>query len=229
LAERSHLPGTSYDRLVDVIKSYGHFDTPATPGQVAQILGIDQTEVSRNNGFLVSVAVLEQGRTKQLTETGRRLARALEHEVQEDIFRYWQEVLMPDEFFQRLVAALRIRRGMDFRTFQTHVAYSAGLSRSARAMTTARAVIELLQAAGLIQELDGQLVAVQVEEKAGSTTPDEPPRTQPNMPPPDREPLKATLEGVDLQIQVQIQCTADELERLPAQLERFLAKLRRSV
>ena len=152
------LPGSSYDQLVKIIKAYGSIDRPASPKDVGDLAGVDQTTVSRNNGFLLAVGIVEGGRQKGITTVGASLARALEHEMPVEIQRWWREVVDSADFLQRVVSAVRVRNGMDAPTLQGHIAYTAGQKRTPTAMAGASAVVDVLRASGRLVDRDGKFV-----------------------------------------------------------------------
>ena len=94
MAEREfRLPGSSYEELVNIIVAYGTRDEAARPGDVSKLDSVHQSSVSRNNGFLTEIGVL-QGETKKLiTRRGRSLALALARKDKEEIRRNWREIV----------------------------------------------------------------------------------------------------------------------------------------
>src|SRR6476661_7832223 len=115
--------------------AYGQFGEPQPPSEVGRILSIHETSISRNGAFLTGVGVLEGVRRKALTPSGRALARALEHEMPDEIRRTWREILTENDFIQKVLAAVRIRKGMERTALQSHIAYSSGQSKSPSVMT----------------------------------------------------------------------------------------------
>ncbi len=79
------LPGSSYTELVKIIRAYGQTTGPVSPDEVTHLCGIHPTQISRNNAFLVSMGVIDQGKKKSVTERGKSLALALEHEMPDEI------------------------------------------------------------------------------------------------------------------------------------------------
>ncbi len=62
-----------------------------------------------------------------------------------------------------MVTAVSIRGGMEDSDLQSHIAYSAGESKSPPVMTGAGAVVQILKLAGLVKEQDGKLVAEPID------------------------------------------------------------------
>src|SRR5918993_1027462 len=160
MAEREfRLPGSPYEELVNIIVAYGTRDEAARPGDVSKLDSVHQSSVSRNNGFLTEIGVL-QGETKKLiTRRGRSLALALARKDKEEIRRNWREIVATNEFLQNVVAAVKLREGMLYPTVQAYVAHAAGQPRNKPVMTGAGAIVEILKTAGMLREEAGELVA----------------------------------------------------------------------
>jgi hypothetical protein len=226
MAEREfRLPGSPYEELVNIIVAYGTRDEAARPGDVSKLDSVHQSSVSRNNGFLTEIGVL-QGETKKLiTRRGRSLALALARKDKEEIRRNWREIVATNEFLQNVVAAVKLREGMLYPTVQAYVAHAAGQPRNKPVMTGAGAIVEILKIAGLLREEAGELVATfdgeldVVEDIAMDelSTDDE---TEPL--------LSATVETSEdpaVKIHLHVQCTADDLEDLAPRLRALLRGL----
>ncbi|GAA1637102.1 hypothetical protein [Georgenia ruanii] len=181
------LPGASYETLSRIVQAYNHVGGKTNLETVAGIAGSPAGEISRNTGFLVSVGVLEGGRDKGVTAVGQKLARALDFREANDISAAWREVLSGQTIIQRIIAAIRVRGGMDASTLATQIVYTAGADKSTRALAGAAAVIEMMKQAGLVAERDGQVVALNISESA--TPVDEPVRPPGDAPMPSPEPL----------------------------------------
>jgi hypothetical protein len=159
---------------VKIIQAYGKVSKPAPLEEITQISGVHHTIVSRNNGFLLSVGIIEGGKTKAPTPLGTRLALALGHNIPEEISSVWREAIQANEFLMKMLSAVRIRKGMDLGTLQGHIAYSAGELKTQRTTAGANAVIDILRAAGLVVEEDGRIVATEAPEaipRKGEPTP----------------------------------------------------------
>jgi hypothetical protein len=226
MAEREfRLPGSPYEELVNIIVAYGTRDEAARPGDVSKLDSVHQSSVSRNNGFLTEIGVL-QGETKKLiTRRGRSLALALARKDKEEIRRNWREIVATNEFLQNVVAAVKLREGMLYPTVQAYVAHAAGQPRNKPVMTGAGAIVEILKIAGLLREEAGELVATfdgeldVVEDIAMEELSTEE----------ETEPLfSATVETSEdpaVKIHLHVQCTADDLEDLAPRLRALLREL----
>lgn len=156
--DKFRLPGSSYEELTKIIKSYGQFNVPAGLDDVSKLIGMDRTVISRNAGFLVEFGVLEAGQKKSLTKAGKSLAQSLEHEMPEEIISSWRFLVQENEFATKLISAIKIRNGMDENTLQSHIAYSAGQPKKPQYMTGAKTLVDILRASQLIKEKDGKFV-----------------------------------------------------------------------
>lgn len=233
--EKFRLPGSSYEELAKIIKAYAHLGGPATPGDVGQLAGAHLTIVSRNNAFLVAIGVLEGGKKKVITSKGKALGTALEHELADETALNWREIVMGNEFLQKVLSAVKIRKGMEQSTLVSHIAYSAGQPKNPNVMAGASAVIDILKVAKALREEDGKLVAVVSDETAaaGETTQavtERPPATPqisagegPNV---VRTFVAPTGQaGFSISFQIQIQCTPDNVESLAPKLRNLLKEI----
>ena len=162
--DKFKLPGSSYEVLADIIKSYGQFNVPVGLEEVSKLIGKTKEDISRNAGFLIEINVLEAGKKKALTSLGKELAQALEHEMDDKIRLGWQQIVNQNDFASKLISAIKIRNGMDEGTLQSHIAYSAGQPKKPQIMTGAKALIDILKASEMIKEHDGKYVVSKIEE-----------------------------------------------------------------
>src|SRR5215213_1958834 len=220
MAEREfRLPGSSYEELVNIIVAYGTRDEAARPGDVGKLDSVHQSSVSRNNGFLTEIGVLQGESKKLITRRGRSLALALARRDREEIRKNWRAIVATNEFMQNVVAAVKLREGMLYPTVQAYVAHAAGQPRNKPVMTGASAIVEILKTAGLLREEAGELVATfdedfEPEEFSAETS--EPPEPA----------VSATVDaGATVKIHLHVQCTADEIEDVAPKLKALLREL----
>lgn len=231
-AEKFKLPGSSYGELAKIIQAYAKFSDPQPTTEIAKIAVVHNTIISKNNGFLVELGLIEAGKSKVATERGRALGRALEHQVPEDIRRYWREAVEATDFLTKLIAAVRIRNGMDQSTLQAHIAYSAGQPKRPATLTGASTIIEVLRTADLLHEQDGKLVVAQGKASYVGTAPvqqDAAVAPQPQIRATPIEFLSAAVEtSVSVRLDVQVVCKPDDLEGLGARIRAVLDEIRGS-
>jgi hypothetical protein len=225
--ETFRLPKSSYDELVKIVRAYGSSGDAANLEDVAQTAAMDKTIISRNNAFLISIGIVAGGKAKGITEKGKVLAQALQYDMQADIATHWRELATSNEFLQKMVTAVSIRGGMEDSALQSHIAYSAGEPKSAGVMAGAGAVVQILKVSGLVKEQDGKLVAepnalqgVSSVSLRGTLKETD----KPNTPPATG--VSGALAHVKYQsgisIQIQIQCTATEIDELGPKLRKLL-------
>lgn len=225
--DKFRLPKSSYEELVKIIKGYAQFDGPEGLDGVSKQIAINKTIISANVGFLIDIGVLEGGRDKQCTPKGRSLAQALMHEMPEEIRRLWGTIVNESVFLSRIVAAVRIRQGMDESTISSHIAYSAGQPKNAGVMTGSRTIVDILRAAELLREQDGKLTAVNVVTVDAGAKGDPPEKSPPqppseHVPSPIRSFRTVGRTDVQLSISVNIDCSAADLDTLGAKLKKVM-------
>ncbi len=226
------LPTSSYKELIKIVQAYGKAGTEVVPSDVARVIGINETIISANNKFLVAVGIVQGGRKKTITSIGIDLARALEHDRQDEVSRHWRTIVDATEFLQKIVAAVRIRKGMDESSLEAHVAYSAGQPKTPRIIAGAGAVVEMLKVAGMLKEEGGNLVAITPEVLRASESSEEPLYSA-QIPLPSTSlvaPLHAEgrpTGNVQLNIEVRIQCTPKDLDDLGQKLRKVLEDFNR--
>jgi hypothetical protein len=223
MAEREfRLPGSSYEELVNIIVAYGTRDEAAKPGDVGKLDSVHQSSVSRNNGFLTEIGVLQGESKKLITRRGRSLALSLARRDQEEIRKNWRAIVATNEFLQNVVSAVKLREGMLYPTVQAYVAHAAGQPRNKPVMTGASAIVEILKTAGLLREEAGELVATFDEDFES-----EDPFALDESSEASSEPaVSATVDaGATVKIHVHVQCTADEIEDLAPRLKALLREL----
>ncbi|MCK4511353.1 hypothetical protein KAW64_06410 [bacterium] len=228
--EKFRLPYSSYDELTKIIRAYGHVKESATLKDVSERVAIATTTVSSNNGFLLAIGVIEGGHRKTMTDAGASLAHALEYEgMPAEIGRCWRAIVSESDFMEKVLAAVKIRKGMDLSTLQTHIAFSAGKKPGRAAATGANTVISILKSAELIREEDGKIVSAEPAEfgevdmpQGGSPAPaptgESPHVVEPalNMPP----------RGViSIELQLHVECKPEDLEGLGRKLRKLLDQI----
>jgi len=191
---------------------------------------MDRTIISRNNAFLVSVGITGGGRAKAITEKGQKLANALEHQLAQEISFSWREVIASNEFLQKMISAVSIRQGMEDSALQSHIAYSAGEGRNTRVMAGAGAVVEILKIAGVVKEQDGKIIAVpDVVQQLSSPSLREALKEPESVTPPAHVQLTPQIAIAQthpgISIQIQIQCSANDLDTLGPKLRALIKDL----
>ena len=258
MAEAFRLPGSTYEELVNIIVAYGTRDDAANPRDVGKLNSVHQSSVSRNNAFLKQVGVVRGEREKLLvTRRGRVPRPGARPQGSEGKTRgSWRELVSDNEFLQNVVSAVKLREGMLYPTVQAYIAHAAGQPRNKPVMNGAGAIVEILKAAGLLREDEGEIVALFDEPPAGESAPardtfetvHEAPedglrtilggvseREKTGSREPAGTPVSAVVQtngssGVDagpVQIHLHVRCAPDEIEDLGPRLKALLRDLAR--
>lgn len=150
------LPGSSYEELAKIIQGWWMTDGPSPNSDVGRKVGVADTTVSRNNAFLEALGVVEgTGRLKQVSALGKRLGRALHHQHEEEIRRGWADAVDQSSFLTDMLAAVRIRGGMDDSALTRHIAFSAGQKSDKKSAAGLRTVIRILEESRRLISVDG--------------------------------------------------------------------------
>ena len=103
MVEKVNLPASSKSELEKIIKAYGHIGKEADLQALSNLTGIGRTSISPNNPFLVDANIISKGQKKKITETGARLARALDHNQTQDISECYAEIVRGNDFLSNLI------------------------------------------------------------------------------------------------------------------------------
>ena len=145
MSDTIKLPGSSYTEIIKIIKAYGSCKEgqSATLDELVQRSSIDRTVISRNNGFLNSMGLISDGKSKSPTKVCIQLSRAYEYSMQDEVTKIWAQILTENEFLMRMLSAVKIRGGMDRESFASHILYSAGISNTKGSKTGANTIIDI--------------------------------------------------------------------------------------
>lgn len=220
--DRFKLPGSSLDEIFKIVQGYANFGKVASLSEIAKNTGMHETAISKNVGFLLSLRILEGGRSKAPTEIGKKLGLALMHNVPDEVASILADIVAEDEFLKGVLAAVRIRKGMDETALRSHIAYSAGLSRTGSTTTGTGAVVELLKRSGHLKAEDGKLVVSSPIARSSSHEPaataewDEPLATQ------SVTRTVETLSPFSISIKIEVRCEAKDLDDLGVKLRKVV-------
>ena len=226
------LPSSSYKELIKIIQGYGKVGSDASLADVAHLTVIGETTISGNNRFLLAVGILQGGKRKSVTPLGGELSNALQHELPEEISAKWRQVIESNDFLQKVIAAVRIRKGMDESSLEAHVAYSAGQPRTPAVSTGAGTVVDILKTAGLLKEESGNLIATSPEPRPIQETVHKSLSISDSLSTSGK--LEATTSdlraatgvgSVQLTIAVRVDCTAKDLDDLGDKLRKLVRDL----
>ena len=220
------LPSSSYKELIKIIQGYGRIAAEASLGDVAKMTAMNETVVSANNKFLIATGVVKGGKKKTITSLGAELASALQHELPDEISAKWRAIVEANDFLHKVIAAVRIRKGMDESSLESHVAYSAGQPKTPVVATGARTVVDIIKAAGLLKDEAGNLIATSPEPRTIPETVEKSFSISDSMLMEDSVQAQVSpatrFGGVQLSIDVTVQCTLNDLTDLGHKLRKVI-------
>jgi hypothetical protein len=222
------LPRSSFRILRIILLGYLHQGGSSRKGvgldAVAKSTGLNRTLVSANNAALAELGIIarEKGGSYSLTAEGSQVARALEFEEPELTKQSLVPLLAGNDTISATLNVLRVRGPMLVDAFANQLLISAGEPKTASAQTGARAVIEMLSAAGLL-DLDGDRVIAPAQRPETATQTETEVVFEPETATPVRE---SQGSGHAFQIGVQVVVASADLLNEET-LERLLAALRR--
>lgn len=227
--EKFKLPRSSYEEICKIIRAYGRLTKPASLDEVAKLCAMNKTAISANNAFLTNIELIDVGKAKLATPKGNELAKALEHEIPDQIEENWARVVSENEFLGKMAAAVKIRGKMDSSTLESHIAYSAGEAKSGPVMTGARAVVDILRAAGVVRENEGQLVARKKDVATNNDAISSPEySSNPSIVNSEAKSINVPISnfpGTMLHIELRINANPSELDGLGEKIRQFLKEL----
>ena len=152
------LPGSGYDVIKKILHAYVLCGSDEVPlSEVSQKAGMHNTIVSRNNGFLASVGVIEGGRKKKLTDRGGKLALAISHEDDEATGAAWRTVIAESPHLQGVIDMIKVQgsiaRDVLPGKIGSHFGFPGGKGR-----TGLNAIVEILLDAGAVGMKDDKCV-----------------------------------------------------------------------
>jgi len=219
--DRFKLPASSLDEVFKVVQGYTSVGKLASLSDISKSTGMHETAISKNVGFLLSIGVLQGGRDKSVTELGKKLGLALMHNVPDEVETILSDIVAEDEFLKNVLAAVRIRKGMDESSLRSHIAYSAGLSKTGSATGTG-AVVELLKRSGNLKAEDGKLVVSAPIARPISV---EPPASLERGEPVATQSAIRTIEATSpfsISIKIEVQCSPQDLDDLGLKLRKVV-------
>jgi len=233
-----HLPKAGYEILARILRGYFYAGANAEPVSVSAVAaqtGMQRPNISANNKFFLSTAILEKaGRLYRLTGDGARLAKALDYHTAyvgegnapDDVQSAWETIVDKNDFLSSVTTAVRVRGSMESEAFARHIALTSGVPNKPHFLTGARAVIVILKAAGKLVEREDGVLRLRDRPSDWSVEPEAPTEVlrqdSANLAP--RSDQAAALEPrVSLTVMVQITPTTtdDELVELAQKFKRL--------
>ena len=150
------------------------------------------------------------------------------HDVPEQIEESLGGIVAEDEFLQNVLAAVRIRKGMDESSLRAHIAYSAGQSKTGSTTTGTAAVVELLKRSGHLKLDDGKLIISSLAPRFPATEPTVPDRAKPAV-------TQSVTKAVDptspfaISIKIEVRCEPQDLEGLGTRLRKVVTDFSKEI
>lgn len=219
------LPGSSLDEVFKVVQGYASVGQKASLADISKNTGMHPTAISKNVGFLLSLGILKGGRDKATTEIGSKLGLALMHELPEEVESTLSRIVSEDEFLKNILAAVRIRKGMDESSLRAHIAYSAGQSKTGSTTTGTGAVVELLKRSGHLQEEDGKLIVGSPVARSSSEPIAQESRVERTSFPAPPRTVTRSMEAdspFSISIKIEVQCGPNDLDDLGEKLRKVV-------
>ena len=225
MGEEFKLPGSSYEELIKIIKTYAQAKDYSLD-ELSKLCGIPTTQISRNSGFLVATNIVSNGKQKEVTEKGKELGRAFLHNINDEISRIWKEIVIETDFLSKMVTAVKIRNGMDIQSFQSHIAYSSGQNSNSYVKTGANTIIEIMKITNLIEEVDGKLIYKEIDNPIKTQPINNPISYEPELKAGNNDtPLKEIIHsksGISINIDIKIIAKVNEIDDLGIKLKKLI-------
>ena len=212
--EKFKLPRSSYEELIKIIQAYGNIDSPSTLVEIDQLAGVGTTNVSANNAFLLNVEIIEGKKSKAITQKGKKLALALEHNIIDEIGNAWNVIINDNNFLTKMIKAVSIRNGMEISQLMNHIAYSAGEVNSPKVLTGARAVVDILIKSKLLRDEGDIILPNDSIEKSTKSTEDVSTQIIPSTHQRIEAKRDQLLHGVNLIIEIKINVEPEDFDGL---------------
>jgi hypothetical protein len=169
--EKFSLPISSYKEIVRLIIAYSRLRSPLSLAEFAKVAGVNADTVTRNNPFLSDAGIITRTVKKITTAEGKDLGLALEHGVADATAAAWKKIADRTEIFHRFVDFVKNRGQVDGDALYAQICLITNSPKSARALTGAATIVNILLAAGVIQEIEkGKYKAGAPQESASAST-----------------------------------------------------------
>lgn len=229
--EKIKLPRSSYDEVTRIIITYGTIGKPCGLSDIVQASGVHKTVVSANNAFLTSIEIIEGGNKKSITSKGASLARALEHQMEDEKQAAWREIIDENDFLTKMVQAVKIRRGMEVGQFENHIAFSSGETKSSGVRTGSRTVVDIFLESGVLSK-EGDKIVFSGESAINKSSKTEL-ITSENIETHTATPKENIFEiptiqsksGITLNIELSIQASPNELDGLGEKIKKIIDEI----
>jgi len=162
-SEKFAMPMSSLSEILKILSGYSHAGDKTSLEAVGKLTALSKTQISQNSAFFATAGLLSGGKTKSLTDLGKKLARAIELNISADIKSFLLEMIQQTKPLSDLITMLRIKKGMPSKDFATHVLYVSGQKDNQQNRTGANAIVDLLNMAGCIKEDGANYIATDIK------------------------------------------------------------------
>jgi len=150
------LPGSSFEEVKKIVRAYGSAKPDASLADIGALSGLHATVVSRNNKFISEIGLVQGGKKKAITDLGKKLSRAIDHEQIEEQINCWAEALKTNEALSGVLTTVRIKGGMSEADLTKHILYVSEQANNSGNKTGARCLQDIFVSAHLLDEKDGK-------------------------------------------------------------------------
>lgn len=155
--EKFKLPGSSYVEIIKMIRAYGSgkVGMPCSLDDISKMSAVDKTQISRNNGFLIEVGLLQEGKNKAPTEICSNLAKAYSLNLSEKIAEIWKKIILENNFLNSMINVITLKSSMQKSDYIGHLIYSSGCTNTNNSKAGATALIEIFKTSNILIEDNG--------------------------------------------------------------------------
>lgn len=222
------LPGSGYEAITKILHAYilcG--EGKATLSDVSKKSGINPTNVSRNNAFLVGVGILENGRDKALTSDGRNLAIAISNNVVPDIRSFWNKILINTPEVKSVLDMIKVQKSISKDELPGKVASTLEVVLT-KNKTGINTLIELFEKAELIELREGSYYFQTNQEEPISIIEDpkeittHPTRSEPEEEHKINNQKSKTSIHIDLNIHISPESSSEQIDQIMKSIAKHL-------
>ncbi len=146
----------TYETISEIIIAYTLHKDSASIYDIAGNYQINRNAVSRANGFLIDIGVIQGGKGKEkriITEKGERLGRALKYNT-DDVENSWVELIEDSQFFHALLQKLANKRVFSLEQMVGAIFQLSDTPYTGNSRTGARAIVKILCIVGFISKTE---------------------------------------------------------------------------
>lgn len=234
--DKLELPKASYEIIAKVLHAYAVCgDKAVSLSEVASKASMDPTNVSRNNGFLLSLNLLEGGQKKKLSPLGKELAIALGHDMEDDIRAAWAKAITGNAQAIGIVDMLKVQRSVPKDQFPAKVASSLGLVSGRTTTLGVNTLIDILVKSELVLLQENTYLPAKITSEQKQTKEEPIPQHVTDIQQPAHPslipPVKQTVDcdddptpsvHIDIQVHISPDAGADQIDQIFSSMAKHL-------